>query len=36
MDESNQPRPTSMDRTIFQTFKSRFTFGKISLLNYNK
>jgi hypothetical protein len=36
MNESNQPRPRSMDRMAFQTFKSRFTYNNFALLNYNK
>ncbi len=36
MDESNQPRPTSTDKMVFQTFKSRSTSGNFALLNNNK
>jgi hypothetical protein len=36
MDESNQPRPRSMDKMAFQTFKSRSTFGNFALLDYDK
>jgi hypothetical protein len=36
MDESNQPRPRSMDRMVFQTFKSRSISGNFALLDYSK
>jgi hypothetical protein len=35
MDESNQPQLRSMDKMVFQKFKSRFTSSNIALLYYD-